>query len=505
MTDDADELPLTGDAFRVRAATTQRVTAPPVLPPARVQPPAGEGASAEAVEEATAAGDIEAAVPEPAAEPDAPQEEERASATPVPQLPGPVQAQVAETMRARREEPREGDYSLAAPAPAAPPAPPVHEYTPFADAGGLYSPAPVPDPRMAGPALVAGGGEPVLPPPVPGSRLPEPYPSGPAAGAGETGFRAFQEAASAQAPAAPAEWGWRGLLRRVSGGLVAPAMGQAEAAHRAAVAGVQSSLAGPKTIVFVNPKGGATTTTSTLMAGKTFGTLRGGGVVAWDNNETRGTLGARARSAGHWNTARELLDNIDLFEHSATARIGDLGLYLRGQGGAHFDVLASDERPEVTGHIDAREVARLHRLFERFYRLVLIDTGNNMRAPNWLEAVRRADLLVVTTTVREDSASSALWMLDALEKSVFGPGRLKERTLTLLTAPAPSVDESMRAMMINMFGARTRAVLPIPYDAALVSGGVVNYDRLSPATHNAWLFACAAMAEALTELPDLTR
>ncbi|MFD8146137.1 MinD/ParA family protein [Streptomyces sp. NPDC059708] len=420
-----------------------------------------------------------------------------------------------ETMRARRPA-AEPDYALAAPERASVPVPPVPApvLVPPVPVASAADPVVVPavspqlprsyapvDPRTSfteAPALLGA-----LPPPDPGTRLPDPAP--PVFGEDPLSFREFQQAAGAVAPAAPAEWGWRGRVRRFSGGLMAPAMGKAEAAHKEATARVQSSLPGPRTIVFVNPKGGATTTTSTLMAGRTFGVLRGGGVVAWDNNETRGTLGARARPAGHWNSARELLDNIALFEHSATARIGDLGLYMRGQGGAHFDVLASDERPEVTGHIDGREVGRLHGLFERFYRLILIDTGNNMRAPNWLEAVRRADLLVVTTTVREDSASSALWMLDALERNVFGPGLLKSRTLTLLTAPAPRVDESMRNMMVNHFGGRTRAVMQIPFDEALVSGGIVDYDRLSPTTHKAWLFACAAMAEALTELPDLPR
>ena len=150
-----------------------------------------------------------------------------------------------------------------------------------------------------------------------------------------------------------------------------------------------------------------------LAAGYTFGTVRGGGVVAWDNNETRGTLGIRALRGSHQNTTRELLDDLDKFT-GAEARIGDLASYVRTQGDAHFDVLASDERPGVTGTIRAQDFDDVHRLLERFYRLVLVDTGNNMRAENWLAAAEAADLLVVTSTVREDTGYSGLWMLDAL-------------------------------------------------------------------------------------------
>ena len=68
---------------------------------------------------------------------------------------------------------------------------------------------------------------------------------------------------------------------------------------------------GPRTIAFINPKGGAAKTTSVLAAGYTFGTVRGGGVVAWDNNETRGTLGIRAVRGTHANTTRELIADLE--------------------------------------------------------------------------------------------------------------------------------------------------------------------------------------------------
>src|SRR3546814_6289298 len=70
-------------------------------------------------------------------------------------------------------------------------------------------------------------------------------------------------------------------------------------------AAIQKDFDGPRTIAFINPKGGAAKTTGVLAAGFTFGTVRGGGVVAWDNNETRGTLGIRGIRSSHRNTTRE--------------------------------------------------------------------------------------------------------------------------------------------------------------------------------------------------------
>ncbi len=262
------------------------------------------------------------------------------------------------------------------------------------------------------------------------------------------------------------------------------------------------SFAGPRTIVFVNSKGGAGKTTSVLMAGRTFGVHRGGGVVAIDNNETRGTLGERALPAGHTNTARELLGHLHLFQ-TPTARLGDLGAFVRGQGPAHFDVLASDERPQTTGQIDAPAFERLHELFRRYYQLVLIDSGNNIRASNWLAAARTADLIAITTTAREDTASAALWMADALERDVLGAGALKERGVALVCDPAPARDTAaLREAVLGAFAERCALALPIPCDPALVGGGPVDHTRIRPATHTAWLYACAAMASVLSTLPE---
>lgn len=293
----------------------------------------------------------------------------------------------------------------------------------------------------------------------------------------------------------PATWGWRGRVRRVSGGLVSPKMGPKERAHHEHRQAIQKDFAGPRTIAFVNPKGGAAKTTGVLGAGYTFGTVRGGGVVAWDNNETRGTLGIRGQRGSHRNTTRELLEDLGRFKDVYQSRIGDLGAFVRSQGDAHFDVLASDERPDVTGIIHAADFADVHALLQRFYRVILIDTGNNMRAENWLAAADAADLLVVTTTVREDTGYSGLWMLDALQDAGFA--NLKHKTITVLSDPSDKVDARLADDLVQVYEQRTRSVHRVPYDPVLVSGSVVPYHQLSEATRRSWLAACAAMAQAL--------
>lgn len=296
-------------------------------------------------------------------------------------------------------------------------------------------------------------------------------------------------------PTGPARTGWRAAVRRATGGLIAPGPGAAEMSQRLAVQSVQRSLRGPKTVVIVNPKGGAHKTTDTLLLAATFGVHRGGYVLAWDNNETRGTLGWRAAPARHTNTAVDLLADLDRFDEVRSARVGDLDNYVRSQGDAQFDVLASDEDASSAASIDADAFRRLHRTLSRFYRILCIDTGNNMRASNWQAAIDAADQLVIASTIREDTAASAAWLADALRDR--GRVALVEQAVTVLSAPTRTPDPALRDRLHRHFGKLTRSVLEVPHDPALVAGGPIAFDALTPATRTAWLQVTAAVADGL--------
>jgi putative peptide zinc metalloprotease protein len=297
----------------------------------------------------------------------------------------------------------------------------------------------------------------------------------------------------------PATIGWRGLAVSLSGGLIRLDPGPAEMAHRVAITSVQRSLDGPKTIVIVNPKGGAYKTTASLLIAATFGIHRGGYTLAWDNNETRGTLGWRANPGRHTNTAVDLLRDLDRFAGNDSARVGDLDNYVRGQGSAQFDVLASDEDATATASIDAAAFDHLHRCLARFYRVIVVDTGNNMRASNWAAAVAAADQLVIISSVKEDTAQSAAWLLDGLRSS-SGSRRAVKQAVTVLasTSTSPShTDLELSARLHDHFSTLTRAVVDVPHDPALHGGGPIDYDTLSPASRAAWLRVTAAIADGL--------
>ncbi|GEK22489.1 chromosome partitioning protein [Cellulomonas xylanilytica] len=303
---------------------------------------------------------------------------------------------------------------------------------------------------------------------------------------------------AARHPAAsggPAEHGWQAGIRRLTFGAVSPGPGRDERRRRIAAASVRRTLDGPKTIVIINPKGGAHKTTATMLLAATFGLQRGGYTLAWDNNETRGTLGWRSSHADHTRTAVDLLNALPALGSAGTVRIGDLDGFVRTQPSEQFDVLASDENSASASSVDADSFTSLHQVLSRFYRVLVIDTGNNMRASNWQAAVSAADQIVVVSTVREDTAQSAAWALDALRAT--GHDEAVRRAVTVLSAPEPKVDKDLQKRLRSHFGALTRAVLDVPHDKALVAGGPIDYDALSTTTRDAWLRVTAVVADGL--------
>ena len=296
-------------------------------------------------------------------------------------------------------------------------------------------------------------------------------------------------------PAGPATTGWRALLAQLTGGLIKLPAGGHELSQRGAVGAVQRSLSGPKTVVIINPKGGADKTTATLLIAATFGIHRGGYTLAWDNNETRGTMGWRANQGRHTNTAVDLLRELDRFEDPRSARVGDLDNFVRSQGSAQFDVLASDEDAVSAASIDAEAFSALHRSLARFYRVIVVDTGNNMRASNWQAAVDAADQLVIVSTIREDTGQSAAWVADALNATEH---RAKVRNaVTVLAAPSARPDQALAQRLRAHFSGLTRAVVDVPFDPSLVAGGPINIDALSAASREAWLHVTALVADGL--------
>ena len=295
-------------------------------------------------------------------------------------------------------------------------------------------------------------------------------------------------------PAEPtATMGARALLRKGTMGLVKLAPGRHEQEYKQDVEMVRRNFGGLRQVTVVNPKGGAGKTVAVLLLAMTFGQKRGGYVLAWDNNETQGTLGMRAQQDFHARTVRDMMRDLHLFR-GAHGRVGDLSQYVRAQGEGMFDVLASDESATAGEMLTASAFGEIREIVSRFYKLIFVDTGNNVRAQNWQAAMDATDQLVITMSARNDSAETAARMLDHLEQS--GRQRLVRQAVSIVSMPPTRKDIDLPAIQRH-FAARTRAVLLAPYEKLIDSGEPLRYGQLSANTKDAWLKIAAAVAEGL--------
>lgn len=391
--------------------------------------------------------------------------------------------------------PRQGDHVPSAPPP---PATPMPGSASSYDSPPAQYEAPQTDRTGADGWPVAPGNpsdHQVGAPPAPLARVPVPVFPDHAGALERLGVTADDFASRRVVPPRPpvAETGLRGALHRFSLGMVALPPGPRERARQRAVDTVRRNFGGLRQITVVNPKGGAGKTVAVLMLAMTFGRHRGGYVLAWDNNETQGTLGMRAQQDFHVRTVRDLLRDLDHFR-GPTGRIGDLSQYVRAQGGAMFDVLASDESATAGEMLTSQAFGDLREAVSRFYKLIVVDTGNNVRAANWQAAIDATDQLVVTMSARNDSAETAARMLDHLEQT--GRRDLVRGAVSVVSMPAHRKDVDLPAVQRH-FAARTRAVLLAPYEKLLDSGEPIRYDSLSKASSAAWLRISSAVAEGL--------
>ncbi|MET8041899.1 chromosome partitioning protein [Micromonospora sp. NPDC005215] len=293
-------------------------------------------------------------------------------------------------------------------------------------------------------------------------------------------------------PADPvATMGVRAVVNRM--GLLRLSPGRHEQELKRDIEMVRRNFGGLRQVTVVNPKGGAGKTVAILLLAMTFGQKRGGYVLAWDNNETQGTLGMRAQQDFHSRTVRDMLRDLGQFQ-GAHGRVGDLSQYVRSQGEGMFDVLASDESATGGEMLTAAAFAEIREVVSRFYKLIFVDTGNNVRAQNWQASMDATDQLVVTMSARNDSAETAARMLDHLEQS--GRQRLVRQAVTVVSMP-PSRKEIDLPAIQEHFAARTRAVLLAPYERLIDTGEPIRYGGLSAATRDAWLKIAAAVAEGL--------
>lgn len=291
----------------------------------------------------------------------------------------------------------------------------------------------------------------------------------------------------------PATQGWRGTMTRMG---IRMAPNDAERAERADVQAVSQHWPGPRTIAIVNGKGGAGKTPTTVLLSAIFARYGGAGVLAWDNNQTRGTLGWRTEQGPHEATLLELLPQSETLLGTG-AQSADLAHFVHHQTRDRFDVLRSKPMELASAQrVDGEDVDAIHRVASKYYRLIFIDSGNDESDPMWQRMIDHTDQLVVATTTRDDHAEAGALLLEALADRGDKAQTLAQNAVAVVTQADSKATAADVKRVADGYKTLARDVASIPFDPAIVDG-ILRYDALRPATQRAWLAAGAAVARGL--------
>lgn len=246
---------------------------------------------------------------------------------------------------------------------------------------------------------------------------------------------------------------------------------KAEVAEVEANEAMATSFGQPVNVVVANPKGSAGKTPISLALAAAFGSARGGGVLALEVHELRGTMALR--TVGRAGTVRDFLDNLHRFRPDTLTR-GDVEAFTRKQPAGLFEAMVSARAH--TQQLTAQEFELLQSILRRFFSVIVIDTANNEAAPAWKAAVQTASALVVPVKWRTDVWVPAVEMLEDLQRTA---PHLARRAIVVASHGAGEASEKSRAEARAYFQQRAAHVVELPTDPHVSDGGPIVWDQLS--------------------------
>lgn len=278
--------------------------------------------------------------------------------------------------------------------------------------------------------------------------------------------------------------GWRGTLFKATGGLVNPGIGPAERDRQEQLRRIRRPLRGSHQVAVSSLKGGVGKTTVSACLGLVLAENRGDRVIALDADPDAGTLADRLTDDTSV-TVRNLLRNME-DTHSLT----DVARYTTLAG--RLQVLASEQDPAMSEAFDRDEYERVCQVLVRFYDIVITDSGTGLVHSAMDGTLALVDSLVVVGAPTVDGASRASLTLDWL--IAHGHASRVADSVVVLSCDRGS-KEIDRGRVRSHFEARCRAVVEVPHDPHLATGGRIELPRLRASTHNAFLHLAALLAD----------
>jgi putative peptide zinc metalloprotease protein len=284
--------------------------------------------------------------------------------------------------------------------------------------------------------------------------------------------------------------GWRKLVYEASGHAVNPGLSAQERRRAELEARLRTPIQGSRRVVVMSRKGGVGKTTITLALGSIFAMLRGDRVVAVDANPDAGNLAHRV-APPHPRKITDVLREVDRIDSYAVLRD-----YTSQAVESRLEVLASDDDPRIGQALDRDDYHGLITLLDRFYNLILLDTGTGILDSANQGLLEEADQLVVVLGPGLDGGRAAALTLDWMDQHDFGG--LVTRAVVVINGLRKRSDQP-HELMRRHFEKRCQHVLVVPWDPALAVGAQTNLSGLRRQTRDDLVQMAAAVADNFRE------
>ena len=245
---------------------------------------------------------------------------------------------------------------------------------------------------------------------------------------------------------------------------------------------------GAKFVPVLSRKGGVGKTSVTTLLGMALADAREDRIVAVDANPDRGTLAERiGRRSGK--TVRDLVRM-----RAEVTGYNDLSAIV-ARDETRLDVLASDADPHLSEAFSDRDYHDVAAVAAHYYSIVLTDTGTGIVHSVMDATLELADQLIVVAGRSIDEARLASETLSWLEAN--GYAAQVRSAIVVLNSSRPGASLVKPAELEAHFRSRVRAVVSMPYDAHIATGGAVTFRDLDPRTRQAARELAATLVEGL--------
>ncbi|MDH2413915.1 MinD/ParA family protein [Nocardioides sp. CER19] len=292
----------------------------------------------------------------------------------------------------------------------------------------------------------------------------------------------------ARRPAPPT--GWRRAVYQASGHALNPGLSSGDRRRAELENRMRTPIAGSRRVVVMSRKGGVGKTTMTLALGSIFAMLRGDRVVAVDANPDAGNLAHRV-APPHSRRITDLLREVDRISSYSVLRE-----FTSQAVESRLEVLASDDDPRIGQALGREEYHALITLLDRFYNLILLDTGTGILDSANQGLLEEADQLVLVLGPGLDGGRAAALTLDWLDEHGFE--RLVVRAVVVINGVRDRNDRTHDRMRRH-FERRCQQVLTVPWDPELATGAQTRVTSLRRQTRDDLVQVAAAVADIFRE------